>query len=68
MSERQCVLCEQRERYELDGKAKQTTWSLVRRGYGDWAMCVVIENIKLGVAMMTEVPIEHCPECGKELL
>ena len=63
----ECVLCEQRERYEAPGLSKRTTWALVRNGPRDWSIDVTIENTKLGIAMVASVPVDYCPDCGKEL-
>ena len=63
----ECVLCESMDRYERPEAAKRTTWSLTRHGYGDWTMDVAIENTRLGVAMVTGIPVDHCPDCGREL-
>ena len=63
----ECVLCEKRERYEMPGPSKQTTWALVRNGHSNWSLDVTIENTKLGIALTTSVPVDHCPDCGKEL-
>lgn len=63
----ECVLCEKREKYEMSVPSKRITWSINRNGTNCWVMDVTIENTKLGVAFTASVPIDCCPDCGKEL-
>lgn len=64
----ECVLCEKREKYyEMVAPSKVVTWELNRNDGRSWAMDVTIENVKLGIALTASIPIDCCPDCGKEL-